>query len=312
MSISALVSLYRSEKFLDRFLSSVSQQTISRDIELVCRLNEPSDIELLKLQDFACSFDGRVVISVANMRETFSASMNRCIEQSSSKFLAIWNVDDIRTPDSLARQFASMESGASFTYGPYIIVENFGDTEGRFMDVGDRPSLKFKRDMYLGPFMSFSKDALRHTGPFDESLRIAGDMDLAMRLARYGRGARIQSLLGYYLDAGEGLSTSRALTMEQFEERALIFARYGLFNKPGALAIGSSAIGPRSEAASKWVHKSWKVSSSILQRAYRLIAYLQGAFIDYWVRALLFVQFRLSSQCRSTSTGMNALQLDDG
>ena len=51
--------------------------------------------------------------------------MNDCIKHSKGKFLAIWNVDDLRTSNSLELQFKALKgnNNAGFSFGSYKIVK---------------------------------------------------------------------------------------------------------------------------------------------------------------------------------------------
>ena len=62
--------------------------------------------------------------------------MNRCIEFASGDYLCIWNVDDLRTPDSIEVMAKTLDDNPDieFVYGNYTIVPNFGNTEGEYVD----------------------------------------------------------------------------------------------------------------------------------------------------------------------------------
>jgi hypothetical protein len=77
--------------------------------------------------------------------------------------------------------------------------------------------------------MAFKKAALQYSGLFDEQLVSGGDFDLSIRLALQGPAVRVPSLLGYYLDAGVGASTSP--NSMQLIERTVIELRYGIYEK---------------------------------------------------------------------------------
>jgi GT2 family glycosyltransferase len=152
--------------------------------------------------------------------------MNRCIENASGDYLCIWNVDDLRTPDSIEVMAKALDDNpdVNFVYGNYYIVPSFGSTNGQYVDeTGKEEYLKV--GMILGPFFMFRKSALKKSGVFDEQLMSGADYDLALRLAFNGKGLHIPLNLGYYLNDGQGLSTG---SRKQPIERTVVELRYGV------------------------------------------------------------------------------------
>jgi len=154
-------------------------------------------------------------------------SMNRCIEYAEGDYLCIWNIDDLRAPDSLEVMVKALDENpdVDFVYGNYIKVKNFKGTTGELVDeTGKEEWLKI--GMILGPFFMVRKELLEKTGLFDEQLISGADYDLAMRLARCGKGMHIPNMLGYYLDEGLGQSTKP--DSRQPLERTAIELRYNV------------------------------------------------------------------------------------
>ena len=112
-----------------------------------------------------------------------------------------------------------------FVYGNFIIVPSFGSTEGNLVDETGREN-ELTYSMILGPFFMFRKSILKKTDVFDEQLLSGADYDLAMRLARCGKGMHISDILGYYLNEGLGASTSP--NSKQPIEQTVIEMRYGI------------------------------------------------------------------------------------
>ena len=83
--------------------------------------------------------------------------------------------------------------------------------------------------MILGPFYMFKKNSCRKIGFFDEQFKVAGDFDFAIRLALESNGKMVNENLGYYLNAGRGLST-KSNSSQSIEKDQVCF-RYGIFDK---------------------------------------------------------------------------------
>jgi glycosyltransferase involved in cell wall biosynthesis len=154
-------------------------------------------------------------------------SMNRCIEYATGDYLCIWNVDDLRTPDSIEVMAKALDDNpdVDFVYGNYHVVPSFGSKEGHIVDEAGKEEW-LKIGMILGPFFMFRKSAIEKAGVFDEQLVSGADYDLALRLAFNGKGMHIPNILGYYLNEGMGASTRP--DSKQPLERTVIELRYGI------------------------------------------------------------------------------------
>jgi len=217
--------------YLKRFLDELPLQTYFDRLEVVLDHNEPDEEELGWVRDFQDRYPGHLKHIVVNPVDPIGTSMNRCIKEASGDLLTIWNVDDLRTPDSIERQVAAFEKGADFVYGNFIIVRSFGATSGtitRFDAYKERHE-EFTRSMLLGPFMAFRKSLCDKAGMFDEQLKSGADFDLAIRLAFHGVPGMADGVLGYYLNEGKGASTRPG--SKQVVERTVIELRYGIYDK---------------------------------------------------------------------------------
>jgi len=164
-------------------------------------------------------------------KELLAISMNRCIKESTGQYLCIWNVDDLRTPNSLELMAKVLDEHPEieFTYGDYIIVNQWLKKEGRLITEPEFERQEFIRSMHLGPFYMWRRRASEKIGYFDEQCLQGADYEYAARLAVEYQGKKTHGLLGYYLDEGLGLSTKRA-TLQPIE-RTFIELRYGVYRK---------------------------------------------------------------------------------
>ena len=229
--ISLITPCYKMEKYLNLFLKKLPEQTIFNKIEVILDHNEPSKKEIKLVKDFQKKYPNRIKHIIKKKVKPIGNSMNDCIKFSKGKYLAIWNVDDIRTNDSLELQYNALRNNKNygFVFGDYKIVKSFGSTNGVIIK-HDKSSLKNLKDsMKLGPFFMFKKKMVNKIGFFDEQLLSGADFDFAIRLAYTTKGVIIKKLLGYYLNEGKGASTKPSSL--QPEESNFIHFRYGLFNK---------------------------------------------------------------------------------
>jgi len=223
------------QDYLPRFLEDLPKQTIFDDIEVVLDLNEGTPEELKLCKEFQQRFPGRLKLLETNPVQPIGVSMNACIRAAEAPVVAIWNVDDLRTPDSLEKQLQGFydHPHSGVIHGNFVIVNKFGSTQGQLIDhtgytYADDP-VELTRGMVLGPFFGFRKELCERCGYFDEQLKSGADFDLAVRLATISQVDMAPGILGYYLDEGKGASTRG--DGRQPMERTAIEMRYGITEK---------------------------------------------------------------------------------
>ena len=222
--VSTITPCYNMGRYIKGFLENVATQT-HKDLEIILDHNDPTEAEVKLVEEHNDKYDNIFHIQVEGV-DPIGISMNRCIENATGDYLCIWNVDDLRTPDSIQVMAKTLDDNpdVNFVYGNYYIVPNFGSTNGHYVDeTGKEEYLKV--GMILGPFFMFRKSALKKAGTCDEQLMSGADYDLALRLAFNGKGLHIPINLGYYLNDGHGLSTG---SRKQPIERTVIELRYGV------------------------------------------------------------------------------------
>ena len=223
--VSTITPCYNMSKYMKGFLDNLSTQT-HKDLEIVLDHNDPSDEEVKLVEDYNEQYDNILHIKVEGV-DPIGTSMNRCIEYATGDYLCIWNVDDLRTPDSIEVMAKALDENpdVNFVYGNYVIVPRFGGTEGQYVDETGRED-ELTTGMILGPYFMFRKSILEKSGVFDEQLVQGADYDLALRLALNGKGLHIPINLGYYLNEGLGQSTKP--NSKQPIERTVIELRYNI------------------------------------------------------------------------------------
>jgi len=229
--ISTITPCFKMKPYLKLFLDELPNQTIFNQIEVVLDHNEPDEEELAWVKEFQDKHPGRLKHIITNPVEFIGPSMNRCIKEASADLLAIWNVDDLRTPNSLELQVQAFDAGADMVYGNFHMVRKFGSRKGIWIDFSqyqNKPA-EFFRSMLFGPFMAFRKSLCMKAGMFDEQFKSGADFDLALRLAFHGKPMLAQGSLGYYLNEGKGASTRP--DSKQPLERTAIELRYGIYDK---------------------------------------------------------------------------------
>ena len=223
--VSTITPCYNMSKYMKGFLDNLSTQT-HKDLEVVLDHNDPSEEEVKLVEEYNEQYDNILHIKVEGV-DPIGTSMNRCIEYATGDYLCIWNVDDLRTPDSIEVMAKALDENpdVDFVYGNYVIVPKFGSTEGQYVDESGREE-ELTTGMILGPYFMFRKSLLEKSGVFDEQLIQGADYDLALRLAFNAKGLHLPINLGYYLNEGLGQSTKP--DSKQPIERTVIELRYNI------------------------------------------------------------------------------------
>ena len=223
--VSTITPCYNMSKYMRGFLENLSSQTHD-NLEIILDHNEPTDEEIMLVEEYNEKHNNIFHIQVEGI-DPIGISMNRCIEFASGDYLCIWNVDDLRTPDSIEVMAKALDDNpdVDFVYGNYHIVPQFGMTQGHYVDETGRED-ELTTGMILGPFFMFRKSIIEKAGVFDEQLVSGADYDLALRLAFNGKGLHLPITLGYYLDEGLGASTNP--NSKQPIERTVIEMRYNI------------------------------------------------------------------------------------
>lgn len=229
--VSTITPCFRMKRYLQKFLEDLPKQTMFNNLEVVLDHNEPDDEEISWIKEFQDKYPGRIKHIIVPKVDPIGISMNRCIRESTAGILTIWNVDDLRTPNSIESQYNVLKNSPEIglVYGNFTIVRSFGVTKGKLVDCSKYPEGEATRSMFHGPFFMFRKSLCYKCGYFDEQLVQGADFDLAVKLSFNTKISMASDLLGYYLNEGLGQST-KPDTLQPVE-RVVIELRYGIFDK---------------------------------------------------------------------------------
>ncbi len=223
--LTILASSYKAEKYLKEYFNSAENQ-IFKDFEITCEAVQPSPQEL-KIFNKAVKKYSFINLKIHNEKISLPEAWNKSLNRSKSELICIWNLDDLRTIDSLLKMVNVFQQDKSieFLYGNYTVVNKFKKTRGNYINESGREN-ELKKSMILGPFFMFRRTVLEKVGFFDEQLISGADYDFAMRLARSCKGQHLDHNLGFYLNNRSGLSTKSDSLQEI--ERTVVEIRYNL------------------------------------------------------------------------------------
>lgn len=225
VSLDVITSSYKGQAFHKAFFKSAKKQNIN-NFKIYFELIKP-DINEKKLLKKISQKNEFLKVNNHETKIPLPEAWNLAIKRSEGDLICIWNIDDLRTKDSLSSMSScfSLSTNISFVYGNYTIVKKFRSKKGKYVNESYRED-ELKNAMILGPFFMFKRDVIKKIGLFDEQLISGADFDFAMRLSRSFQGYHINKNLGYYLNTGNGLSTKKNSLQEL--ERTVVELRYGL------------------------------------------------------------------------------------
>jgi hypothetical protein len=192
--ISIITSLYNSNthlkkyiKHIEKFSMKLSQNKI--EYEFIIIPNSPNDFEKNKLKEIENNINIKSRIIVCE-RESLYATWNRGIGQAKYENITFWNVDDMRFANAVCDGLSKMNKGVDVVYFPFIYkryIKILGLKILAKIKIVKPFNFKkelFTKGMYLGPFFMAKKSCFDKIGGFDESFKISGDFDWAVRAAK--------------------------------------------------------------------------------------------------------------------------------
>lgn len=209
------------------------------EIEVLLLHNAPKKNELKIIDKNVNSFpQGIIKHIIIQERESLYRTWNRGIDMANGKYLTIWNVDDVRIENSLELQAQVLDRHpeAALTYGDQIEVTSYGDRKGKLYQHPEYQNRQnvFIRNFFGGCFLMWRKSIHDRIGYFDEQFKSGGDFDFWIRVVRNYSVKKTPTLLGYYLNEQQGLSTSSSV---QPVENNVISLRYAQFDKLNFISV---------------------------------------------------------------------------
>jgi glycosyltransferase involved in cell wall biosynthesis len=226
---SVVIPAYRASREIPDALASVFGQTVT-DFEVIV-VNDGST-DTVQLEAALTPFARRLRY-IAQPNLGAAAARNAGIRQSTGRYVAFLDADDVWAPDFLRRQLTYLEAhpACALVYADATITGDSPLAGHRFMEhAPSRGEVTLTRLIRQQCNVPLSTVVVRRTelcasGLFDESLRRGQDFDLWLRLALRGAGMAYQPMvLAERRVHADGLSGDRCGELE----RALtVLTRFG-------------------------------------------------------------------------------------
>ncbi len=197
--VSIIMNCLNGEKYLRQAIDSVYAQTF-KDWEIIFWDNASAD----GTRDIAGSYDGKLRYFRSESTMPLSKARNMALEKARGKYIAFLDCDDIWSPSKLEMQIPALDNDLEVGLVYSNFYKLFPNGKKTIALKGKQPSGHIFGDLlYTYPIGMLTailrKNAIDLLGSaFDESLRIAEDYDLFMRILHKNKVAYTAEPLAVY------------------------------------------------------------------------------------------------------------------
>ena len=225
--ISVLTSLYNCKNFLEGYFQALAKIEGKDQIEVLLLHNAPQEKELAIVAEYlpALDFVRHIIIPE---QETLYRTWNRGILLSEGEYITVWNVDDVRFPDSIIQQAEALDRNpeAAIAYGDIWVSNQYGvcgtkKTNSPVFNTATRK--KFLSRFHISCFQMWRKSIHSVVGYYDEQFKCIADFDFQIKTAIHFPFVKTQEPLGIYLEHQPHKLSANGL---QPFERNIICLRY--------------------------------------------------------------------------------------
>lgn len=199
--VSVAMAVYNSESYVAEAIASILSQNFT-DFEFLI-INDGSTDNSAQILEHYARQDKRIrLIHRENRGVPFTR--NQLLAQTNAEFIAVMDSDDVALPDRLADQVAFLQRSPETVWvgGAFELI----DQGGRYITRIEMPEtntdiqrlLVEGHTSFIHPTAMIRRDALVRVGGYDETLRVAHDLDLWLKLSEVGELANLkQPVLQY-------------------------------------------------------------------------------------------------------------------
>lgn len=229
--VSAIVSTYKAERFMEGLLKDLLQQTIGNKLEIIVIDSGSPENEGEIVKAFQAKYPERIVYERTE-RETVYAAWNRGIKLAKGKYITNANTDDRRRNDAyqVLSSYLEAHPEIGLVYSDCIITTEPNET---FLCNSGRGLFKFEKHnrekllkghCYVGPMPMWRKSIHDVVGYFDPDFITSGDLEFWVRASEKFDFKKIPQLLGLYMKRSDSVEHSN--TVEKSIENQLIQFKY--------------------------------------------------------------------------------------
>ncbi|MEW5976528.1 MAG: glycosyltransferase [Acidobacteriota bacterium] len=210
--VSAIVSTYRAERFIEGRLQDLLQQSLGERLEIIVVDSNSPEIERAIVERY-CRRHPNIQYLRTDVRENVYQAWNRGIKAASGQYVTNANTDDRLRSDALEvlAEELNQNPNVALVYADFLIT----GTENMTLDSHIRTGYSRKPDYdpsimlagcHMGPQPMWRRSIHDEIGYFDESFEASGDYEFWCRLALRYPMKHVPQFLGLYLHNANGVS----------------------------------------------------------------------------------------------------------
>lgn len=216
--VSAIVSVYNCERFIEGCLEDLERQTIADKLEIVVVNSGSQQNEEAIIKKFQEKYDNIAYIKTEN-RETIYQAWNRGIKAASGKYITNANSDDRHKKDALETLVNELENNkdTDLVYYDFIVTDTENEifdncTPVAYQNFPEFDEFRFIRGPSYGHQPMWRKIIHDKIIYFDESFEVAGDYEFWIRLSlsEKCKFKHIKEYLGLYFKNPNSLERRNA------------------------------------------------------------------------------------------------------
>jgi len=228
--VSAIVSAFKSERFLRGCLDDLEAQTMAGSLEIVVVDSGSPERERDIVAEYVERFDNIIWVRTP-FTETVYGAWNRAIMMASGEYLTSANTDDRHSANAFELMASALDkhTEAGLAYAGYKISTVENETFASNTSIEEFMPLPYDRTMLLGgycfpgPQPMWRRTLHEQFGLFDERFHSAGDLEFWLRISRSTRFLRVPEVLGLYLRYA-GSAEHRDQSVSQGEAQSVLAA----------------------------------------------------------------------------------------
>lgn len=219
IDISVVMSVYNeTQEELSRAIESILAQSY-KNFEFIIILDNPKNLNLKNLLEQYQQFDSRIKVYVNSENIGLALSLNKGIKESTGKYIARMDADDVSLPDRLKKEYEVLDSSnIDVVFCNYTIVDSNGtyisSVKRNYSNLKIREILPYN-NIIAHPTVMFKKKLFLEVGEY-RNFPCAQDYDLWLRMME--KGAKfyiVQDFLFKYTVREKAISQKNRI--KQFE-----------------------------------------------------------------------------------------------
>ena len=209
--VTAIVSVFRAERFMQGLLDDLERQTLGHELEIVI-IDAASDENERRIIEQYQKRNKNIQYVRTGSRIGIYEAWNLGVSLARGQYITNANADDRHRPDAFEKMVKILEENPAvgLVYADVGVTEQENEVietatlSGEFRWPDFNPQLLFQV-CYVGPQPMWRQELHKRHGFFDPTLKSAGDYEFWLRICRNETFIHVPEILGLYLLSPSGV-----------------------------------------------------------------------------------------------------------